>query len=124
MTVPTDRSVKRLRHSIRKRAFWIFQLTSGMPGATQEQQVQILDKQIELLKEALAKAEEARQLVATRDWDAYKAAKDAKAQTPAVEKVPDSDEKQMADLTFEQLVSDLEKKAPGGDQPKDDIPPF
>lgn len=125
MTQPsTDRSVRKLRHSIRKRAFFIFQLTQGMPGASQEQQLQILDKQIELINEALAKATEARQLVAERDWDSYKAAKDAAAATPEVEKVADSEEKAVADLTFEQIIAQLNgENVEEGTKPEDQ-PPF
>ncbi|HEX8321635.1 hypothetical protein [Longimicrobium sp.] len=130
MTAPrTDRNVRKLRHSIRKRAFWIFQLTKGLPGATQEQQVQILDKQISLLTEALEKAKEAREIVSTRDFDAYKAAKDAAAAAPEVEKVADSEQKQMEALTFQDLVAQLSGNALAtepeqADKPKDDTPPF
>lgn len=129
MTTPgTDRSVRRLRHSIRKRLYWALRMTGGIPGLTQEDQIQVLDKQIELITQALAKAKEAREIVASRDFDAYKTAKDAAAAAPAPEKVADSEEKSMTDLTFAELVAKLGGEDTPAEQPQQpqqqDEPPF
>lgn len=129
MTQPsTQRSVRKLRHSIARRAHVVLMLAQGRPGLTQEQQVLVLDKQIELLNEALERATEARKIVATRDFAAYKAAKDTEAaKAQAVhDLIPDDEEKAVSDLTFDQLVSQLAgDDAPADIEAKaDDLPPF
>lgn len=128
MTSPrTDRSVRKLRHSIRKRAFYIFQLTRGVPGASKEDQIKILDKTIELLNEAMEKAKEAREIVVNRDFDAYKAAKDAAAATPAPEKMAEGEVKDMTALTFADIVAKLsgdEAQAETETAKSEDQPPF
>lgn len=134
MTEPsTDRSnVRKLRHSVRKRTYKALMLTGGQPGLSKDQQVAVVKQQIALLEEALAKAKTLLQVVETRDFDAYKAKKDALASMPDVEKVVASEEAAMADLTFAEIVAALEAKAPGqpmgenethdeNDQP---LPPF
>lgn len=133
MTQPsTDRSVRKLRHSIQKRAYGVLMLGRGRPGLTQEQQVMVLDKQIELLNAALEKATEARKIVATRDFESYKAAKDTeKAKEAAIhDQLPASEETAMDSLAFEQLISQLAGDAPKAEAAEaaetkaDDVPPF
>ena len=78
MTQPDQLSLRKLRHSIRKRAYVVMRLTAGMPGLTKDQQITVLDQQIIMLKEALEKAQQARDIVFLRDFDAHQ---EAKAQT-------------------------------------------
>lgn len=133
MTEPsTDRSVRKLRHSIARRAYGALMLARGQVGLTQEQQVMILDKQIELLNEALARATEARKIVATRDFAAYKQAKDTEQakQLAIHDQIPDGEEKSMSDLSFNQLIAQLagddgDAAAQADSTAKaDDLPPF
>jgi hypothetical protein len=96
MTQPAQLSLRKLRHSIRKRAYVVMRLTAGMPGLTKDQQITVLDQQIILLKEALEKAEQARDIVFLRDFDAHQEAKQQQAQqTSAVT------------LEFDQLIQGL-----------------
>lgn len=127
MTEPsTARSVRKIRHSIRKRAFVIFQLTKGVPGATKEQQIQVFDQQIHLLTEALEKAKEARDLVFMRDFEAHQEAKaSAQAQQLEINSIPDSPEKAADDLTFEQIIAQLNGEVTETTEaPEDQTPPF
>jgi hypothetical protein len=80
MTQPAQLSLRKLRHSIRKRAYVAMRLTAGMPGLTKDQQIQVLDQQIILLTEALEKAQQARDIVFLRDFDAHQEAKAQVAQ--------------------------------------------
>jgi len=73
----TTPSVRKLRHSIRKRAYVAMMMTRGVPGATKEQQIQVFDQQIKLLEEALEKAKQARDIVFMRDFDAHQEEKKA-----------------------------------------------
>ena len=96
MTQPAQLSLRKLRHSIRKRAYVVMRLTAGMPGLTKDQQITVLDQQIIMLKEALEKAQQARDIVFLRDFDAHQEAKAQQAQqTSAVT------------LEFDQLTSGL-----------------
>lgn len=119
MTAPTERTnVRKLRHSIRKRVYKALMLTGGQPGLGKDQQILVVKTQIDLLTVALDRAKTLLEVVENRDFEAYKAAKDAKASMPDVEKIPASEEAAMTDLTFEQLVSKL------GDDKDGEQPPF
>lgn len=131
MTQPsTQPSVRKLRHSVQKRAYAVLMILRGAPGATKEQQIQALDQSIDLLNQALEKAKQAREIVFMRDFDTYKEAKDAakaQAETALVAKdtLPDGEEKSAEQLTFDEIIAKLNG---GGDAPakptEDDQPPF
>jgi enoyl-CoA hydratase/carnithine racemase len=123
MNIPTERlSVRKLRHSIRKRTYRALLLTGGAPGMDQAQQIQVVTQQITYLEEALERAKTLLQVVTERDFTAHKAAKDAAATTPAPEKMAEGEEKSMSDLTFQEIIAGLEEKQ--AEQPKGDVPPF
>lgn len=96
MTQPSQLSLRKLRHSIRRRSFVVMQMTAGVPGATKDQQIMVLDQQIKLIKEMLEKAEQARELAFIRDFDDHQAAKAQEAQQTS-----------MANQTFDELVASL-----------------
>lgn len=103
MTEPsTTPSVRKLRHSIRKRAYIAFRLTAGMPGASKEQQIQVFDQQIKLLEEALEKAKQARDIVFLRDFDAHQETKKAQQTAHDTVKLPEEEKSK-----FEQLIAGL-----------------
>lgn len=120
-SIPTDRpvSLRKLRHSIQKHAYYAAITSAGQPGLAKADQMIRMDKCIEELETALAKAKAARDLVASRDFDAHQATKAAK-QVPH-DALPDSAEKSAEQMTFDDLIKQL-----GGDQTPDDgqQPPF
>lgn len=122
MTNPTNRALdlRKLRRSVQKRCFLSFQLLIGQPGLSKADQMIRLDKVIETLEEALAKAKTAREFAGSRDFDAHLAAKAAQA---AHDAIPDGAAKAKEDLTFAEIISQLEGKAPGTDKPEN-TPPF
>jgi hypothetical protein len=96
MTSPTNRALdlRKLRRSVQKRCFLSFQLLIGQPGLSKADQMIRLDKVIETLEEALAKAKIAREFAGSRDFDAHLAAKAAaQAAQAAHDTIPDSAEK-------------------------------
>jgi small-conductance mechanosensitive channel len=119
---PTDQpvSLRKLRHSIQRHAYFAAVATAGQPGLSKADQMIRADKCIEELETALAKAKAARDLVASRDFDAHQAEKAVKQVThdalPAGEAAQEK-------LTFQQIIEQLEGKAPGTDKPGD-TPPF
>lgn len=126
--IPTDRpvSLRKLRHSIQKHAFYAAMATKGQPELSKADQMIRADKCIEELEIALAKAKAMRELVASRDFDAHQAEKAAKvqAQQAAHDQITGADETVQAEkLTFQQLIEQLEQQAPGQDKPQD-TPPF
>lgn len=126
MTNPTNRALdlRKLRRSVQKRCFLSFQLLIGQPGLSKADQMIRLDKVIETLEEALAKAKTAREFAGSRDFDAHLAAKAAaKAAQTAHDAIPDGAAKAKEDLTFAEIISQLEGKAPGTDKPEN-TPPF
>lgn len=122
MTNPTNRALdlRKLRRSVQKRCFLSFQLLIGQPGLSKADQMIRLDKVIETLEEALAKAKTAREFAGSRDFDAHLAAKAAQATHDAI---PDGAAKAKEDLTFAEIISQLEGQAPGTDKPEN-TPPF
>jgi hypothetical protein len=126
MTSPTNRALdlRKLRRSVQKRCFLSFQLLIGQPGLSKADQMIRLDKVIETLEEALAKAKIAREFAGSRDFDAHLAAKAAaQAAQAAHDTIPDGESKAKEDLTFAEIVSQLESQAPGPDKPEN-TPPF
>jgi hypothetical protein len=112
MTSPTNRAL-----DLRK-------LLIGQPGLSKADQMIRLDKVIETLEEALAKAKIAREFAGSRDFDAHLAAKAAaQAAQAAHDTIPDGESKAKEDLTFAEIVSQLESQAPGPDKPEN-TPPF
>lgn len=139
MTEPsTTPSVRKLRHSIRKRAYIAFRMTAGVPGATKEQQIQVFDQQIKLLEEALEKAKQARDIVFLRDFDAHQEAKATQQEAAKAHdavNLPEAEkskfEKLVAELSAEfdaqhgGFKSDEDKDAEADATAKsDDLPPF
>lgn len=120
--IPTDQpvSLRKLRHSIQKHAFYALLSAKGVPGLAKADQMIRLDKAIEELEVALAKAKAARQLVGDRDFDAHQAEKATQqAKQAQHETLPDSPEKSSEQLTFDQLIGQL-----AGDDKPQDQPPF
>lgn len=120
--IPTDQplSLRKLRHSVLKHAFFAAMLCKGQPGLSKADQMIRLDNVMEQLEVALAKAKIARKLVADRDFDAHQAEKAAQqAKQAQHETLPDSPEKSSEQLTFDQLIGQL-----AGDDKPQDQPPF
>lgn len=132
MTEPsTTPSVRKLRHSIRKRAYVAMMLTRGVPGATKEQQIQAFDQQIKLLEEAVEKAKTARDIVFMRDFDAHQEAKATQQEAAKAHDAVDLPEAEKS--KFQQLIAELSGQFDaehGGfkdaedSEAKDQLPPF
>lgn len=122
VNIPTDRPVnlRKLRHSIQKHTYLAAVATAGQPGLAKADQMIRADKCIEELETALAKAKVMRDLVASRDFDAHQNEKAAKQATH--EALP-AGEAAQEKLTFQQIIEELEGKAPGTTKPEDN-PPF
>lgn len=125
--IPTDRplSLRKLRHSIQRHAFFAAKATAGQPELSKADQMIRMDNCIEQLEIALEKAKAARKLVAERDFDAHQAEKAVQVQAAQAQHdtIPDSEEKSAEKLTFQQLIAQLEQQAPGAEKPED-TPPF
>jgi rubrerythrin len=118
INIPTDRpvSLRKLRHSIQKHAYFAAVATAGQPGLSKADQMIRADKCIEELEIALAKAKAARELVASRDFDAHQA---EKAASQVSHDALPAGEAAQEKLTFQQIIDQLEEKAPGADKPQD-----
>jgi hypothetical protein len=97
-------SIRKIRHAMRQPLYTALQMTGGMPGASKEQQIQILDQQIGLIKEALALAEQARETVFMRDFDAHQAEKKAAKEAKAAAASTNSPE---VEQTFADLIAQI-----------------